>query len=421
MIGVDLAQRSFCIAFAFLNGETEADYTQALERLKLLYEQYNAILPSIILTDRCFAVINAASTLFPTATTLFCIWHANKAILIRCQPAFPEATEWKEFYNFQHSIIGSPTEEEYTERFTDFQQKYVFGYREEVGYVKTTWLIPFKEKLVRTWVDQSIHFGNTVTSRIEGIHALFKSYLKRSTFDLFETWKTIQLAFLNQLSELQARQAQQQVRTLFKFSKTLYRMIYSWVLYKALKKVEKQRKLFVKDPFPACIGTFSRIYGLLCVHILSTRQGEPLLFDHFHTHWHLMRKGTLLLLFEPRQRIEPIQARSSFPRSNTKRKPSQFEVVEAQIAWLRRAPSQYTKCNAVGYTRTSRVCPLRYSDILQLVVALELTLLLLRRYCGRKAMYLRGLISALRLYKPDGPVALMGAGGIWTRPALYKV
>ena len=186
MIGVDAAQRSFCIAFAFLSGETEKDYTWALERLKTLYEQHGGIYPSVILTDRCLAAINAAAAIFPSTSTLICIWHANKAVLARCQPAFPKAEEWKEFYGFWHSIINSPTAEAYADRLAEFQEKYASEYIEEVGYIKSTWLIPFKEKLVRAWVDRLPHFGNTATSRVEGIHALLKSYLKRSTFDLFE-------------------------------------------------------------------------------------------------------------------------------------------------------------------------------------------------------------------------------------------
>jgi hypothetical protein len=186
MIGIDAAHRSFCIAFAFLSGETEEDYMWALEQLRSLYEQCNTALPSVILTDRCLAVINAASALFPSAAKLICIWHANKAVLARCQPAFPDAEKWKEFYGFWHSIIGSRTEEEYDERIARFQQKYAPEHLNEVGYIKATWLNPFKEKLVRAWVDQSTHFGNTATSRVEGIHALLKSYLRRSTFNLFE-------------------------------------------------------------------------------------------------------------------------------------------------------------------------------------------------------------------------------------------
>ena len=240
MIGIDACQRSFCIAFAFLSGETEADYIWALDRLKSLYKQCDTSLPSIILTDRCLACINAASTLFPSSTMLICIWHANKAVLTRCQPAFPEAEKWKEFYGFWFSIINSSTEEEYNNRLLDFEQKYCSENLNEVGYIKATWLIPFKEKIVKAWVDQSTHFGNTATSRVEGIHALLKSYLKRSTFDLFDTWKAIQLALLNQLSELQSNQAKQQLQIPLELSNVLYGTVRGWVSHEALRKVEEQ-------------------------------------------------------------------------------------------------------------------------------------------------------------------------------------
>ena len=49
MIGVDACQRSFCIAFAFLNGESEQDYFWASDRLKSLYEVGGTRLPSVIL------------------------------------------------------------------------------------------------------------------------------------------------------------------------------------------------------------------------------------------------------------------------------------------------------------------------------------------------------------------------------------
>ena len=99
IIGVDATERSFCIAFAFLSGETKEDYTWALKRLKTLYKQCSGVFLSVILTDRCLAVMNAASALFPSATSLY-TWHANKAVLVRCQPAFETAKEWKEFYGF---------------------------------------------------------------------------------------------------------------------------------------------------------------------------------------------------------------------------------------------------------------------------------------------------------------------------------
>jgi hypothetical protein len=73
IIGVDACQRSFCIAFAFLSGETEQDYLWALDRLRSLYELGNTKLLSIILIDRDKAYINAAEIYFPSLISLLCL------------------------------------------------------------------------------------------------------------------------------------------------------------------------------------------------------------------------------------------------------------------------------------------------------------------------------------------------------------
>ena len=255
----------------------------------------------------------------------------------------------------------------YAKRLAEFQQKYVPEHLEEIGYIKTTWLIPFKERLVRAWVDKSTHFGNTATSRVEGIHALLKSYIKRSTFDLFETWKAIKLALVNQLSELKSNQAKQQIRIPLELSGSLYGAVRGWISYEALRKVEEQRKILSKrdeSQSLACTGTFSQVYGLPCFHVLDGLQGA-LLLDHFHSHWHLIREGTPELLLEPRQCIEPVQRRNpAAPRSSTKRAPSEFEAVEAQATPAHRRPNKCTNCGATGHKRTAKACPLRYSDAL---------------------------------------------------------
>jgi len=114
MIGVDACQRSFCIAFAFLSGESEEDFSWALERLKSLYTISNTRLPSVILTDCCIACINAVGTWFLSSKLLLCLWHANKAVLQHCRPSFPAmqqvasdsfiANEWKEFNVFPERV-----------------------------------------------------------------------------------------------------------------------------------------------------------------------------------------------------------------------------------------------------------------------------------------------------------------------------
>lgn len=72
MIGMDArGRRSFCIAFAFLNGETETDYSWALVRLKSLYKQCDTTFPSTVFTDKCPSCITAASIHF-SSSTLIC-------------------------------------------------------------------------------------------------------------------------------------------------------------------------------------------------------------------------------------------------------------------------------------------------------------------------------------------------------------
>ncbi|KAI7770667.1 hypothetical protein LZL87_014325 [Fusarium oxysporum] len=355
MIGVDASQRSFCIAFAFLSGETEQDYLWALGRLRSLYELCNTRLPSVILTDRDKACMNAAEICFPSSISLLCLWHANKAVLRYCQPTFvrhqqgSEAyqqglSDWSEFFNHWHSIMKSPDEEAFDQRVQELERRYLPQYIDEVGYIKANWLDPYKEKLVKAWVDQHPHFGNVVTSRVEGIHGLLKSHLKKSTLDLFEAWRAMKHALLNQLAELRSNQASQQMRIPIELSGSLYSAIRGWVSHEALRKVEEQRKLLLKENLPGCTGAFSRSHGLPCAHTLKAlqEQGQALRLEHFHTHWHLNRHGVHQLLLEPRHQPDRIAADSTTgrPQSSTQREPSAFEAVQATVQ-----PKAQPKCS----------------------------------------------------------------------------
>ncbi|EXU94735.1 MULE transposase domain protein, partial [Metarhizium robertsii] len=384
MIGVDACRRSFCIAFAFLSGEQEEDYAWALERLRSLYEVCNAKLPSVVLSDRCVACLNAIDDVFPAAQSLLCLWHANRAVLAHCLPIFTlqeqlaagiaadasrlagrKSAKWAEFYNFWHSIMQSPTEAEFNKRVAAFDEKYLPLHAEEVAYIKKTWLQPYKEKLVKAWVDQHMHFGNAVTSRVEGIHALLKSYLKTSKFDLFDVWRTIKHAVENQLSEIRSTQARQQTRKPTEhLGGSLFSAVHGWVSHEAMRKVDEQRRLLEKtDPRVSmvCSGTFTKSHGLPCVHKIkqTLERNQALSIDDFHQQWHLKRnEGRHQLILEPIRVESRIQKASAMAKSSTQREPSMFEHVEG-----RSAPT-CSRCHAVGHTRSSRICPLRQQEII---------------------------------------------------------
>ncbi|KAJ3453255.1 hypothetical protein MRS44_017502 [Fusarium solani] len=260
--------------------------------------------------------------------------------------------------------MQSPTEALFNERVAAFEQKYLPNHSEEVAYVKKTWLEPYKEKLVKAWVDQHMHFGNAVTSRVEGIHALLKSYLKTSSFDLFDVWRTIKHAVENQLSELQSIQARQQTRKPTEhLGAGLFSALHGWISHEAMKKVEEQRKLLdKKDPFssPLCTGTFTRSHGLPCVHTIKALQerNQVLQMHDFHRQWHLKRSGT-----HPQPILEPNRVKTGtmntkIAQSSTQREPSAFERLGKP------APPKCSRCHIVGHSRTSKSCPLRQEEVL---------------------------------------------------------
>ncbi|GAB0139084.1 putative transposase [Epichloe bromicola] len=375
IVGVDACQRSFCIAFAFLSGEEEKDYIWALHRLRSMYEACGARLPSVVLTDRCLACMNAASHCFPATVSLLCLWHANKAVLRYCQPSFmrhndavqePQGhQEWKDFYGKWHELVASTNEETFEDRLQQLKERYASAHAREVAYIIETWLDLYKTKLVKAWVDQYLHFENVVTSRGEGIHKLIKMYLDTSQLDLFEAWRAIKLAILNQVAELRANQAKQQIRTPIELSGSLYSVVRGWVSHEALRKVEAQRKRLQQDKLPTCTGVFSATLGLPCAHTIEPflREERPLQLQHFHTHWHLQREGNLQLLIEPRRQFDQVEAESTLPKTSTRREPCAFEFIEQTSQIQTRARPTCSRCHALGHIMSSKACPLRYAHL----------------------------------------------------------
>ncbi|PQK16843.1 hypothetical protein BB8028_0007g00450 [Beauveria bassiana] len=112
---------------------------------------------------------------------------------------------------------------------------------------------------------------------------------------------------------------------------------------------------------PECTGVFSRTHGLPCAHRLKELQDhdQPLELQHFHTQWHLCRRGSPQVLREPRRRFDEVAVRSSKPQSSTRREPSGFEMLEVQQR--PRAQPTCSRCHSLGHTMTSKACPMRYA------------------------------------------------------------
>jgi hypothetical protein len=90
-------------------------------------------------------------------------------------------------------LIASSTEEVYKDCLNALESTYSTKASKLIGYLKKTWLVPWKESLVWAWVDQHLHLGNRATSRVEGAHSVLKKYLQVSTGDLKTVHEKISL------------------------------------------------------------------------------------------------------------------------------------------------------------------------------------------------------------------------------------
>lgn len=162
-----------------------------------------------------------------------------------------------------------------------------------VTYCLDNWLLEWKTKVVKAWVDHTPHFGHTVTSRIEGSHAKLKSYLGNSTADLKGVYDKIVLYWTAQHSDYNTNLALSRTRTPHQFQTPIFSALIGKIHPYALHKVSDQLNKLA-HLLPLCSGTYRAVNGLPCAHeLLHIRTNNTYIpFNAIHGHWHFDRALT---------------------------------------------------------------------------------------------------------------------------------
>ncbi|XP_077223979.1 protein FAR1-RELATED SEQUENCE 5-like [Tasmannia lanceolata] len=287
IVGVTSFNTSFYSCFAFLQREEEEDYVWALETFgKFLGVDGH---PLVIVSDRELALMNAIQVVFPRTTHLLCVWHIEKNVLSKCKSQFEEKEEWDMFLSTWTYLIKSPDESTFDTAWKLLE----IQYKEKVfilNYLRNTWL-PFKEKFVYAWTVKYMHFGNHVTSRAEGAHAMLKKYLQVSIGDFREVKGKICLAIENQFQEIKARLCSEKVHIQYKFHIPLFKELVTHVSIHALGEIFKQYELATSaTQVVTCRGHFSNTMGLPCAglpcaHKIRVKKDGTLELDDIHQQW----------------------------------------------------------------------------------------------------------------------------------------
>jgi len=170
-------------------------------------------------------------------------------------------------------IVDSKTKEAYIDNWNRF--KVVCGkFPKFLEYVEKTILDPVKDKVVRFWVDKSIHMRNNTTNRAESAHARLRKYMSSSMSDLSTNWK-----FVHDMLELQHTV----IHALFKTSiillehgfkgKVLWSRLFRNISREALHHlVEEYNKALEIDTDKSRCGCLSLItHGLPCACTIALK------------------------------------------------------------------------------------------------------------------------------------------------------
>ena len=273
IVGTTSTSKTFCIALALLYKERENNYEWAYTHLKNLFDP-NA-LPSVFVSDREQASMNAIEKVFPDARLLLCTFHISKKVEQHCKPTCNTKEEWTNFIQGWHDVMQAECEKDFFDRWEAFKQNCPLKFAKCLNYLATTWLI-HKEKFVLAWTNEVKHRGNRTTNRAEGAHAKLKRWIGSSQGTFTTLWEALDNLIKVEIDEVKAdfEQSMMKVRHFHKFSQ--FKELRSHVSHFALTKIveEMARIQYVRVDIHACGHAARTVYGILCAHEIMHYERE---------------------------------------------------------------------------------------------------------------------------------------------------
>ncbi|KAE8215912.1 hypothetical protein CF319_g8971 [Tilletia indica] len=361
-VGLTGTSSTFCSAVALVTREREEDYTWVLKEYKKMMDDLEI---HVIVTDRDAALGNAIAQIFPQAQHNLCRWHINKNIVTNCKQYFSEDA----FVDFQQSwnqLVGACTEEEYENTVEAFLlaldttpnvKEYIEG------------LLNLKERFISAWADKHLHLGSTSSSRVEGAHRSFKSFLGTSVGDLPLVGRRVHDHLVLQHRQLfHALENDKRNVGIKVGSISLFAEVRGKVSAFAINLAYEQMILanrYRSTTLLPCTSTFTSSMGIPCAHSIETAlvSGVPLTMASFQKQWWLDIDINPTSISE--RLVAPVRPTASSSRiyslTGTQRIPSAFEQAEAE--GRSRRPATCSRCGNAGHNSRNLQCPSRAPNV----------------------------------------------------------
>ncbi len=180
-------------------------------------------------------------------------------------------------------------EHEYRDLWNKFVKRYNLSHSDCINYLYDTYIMSYRRRFIKCYINQMLHFDITITSRDEDAHAILKRQLDKFTNDLKTIMNEINLLLINEVQNYRIDLNDDKMRYFMKCRKSIFDQIVFFVSIIVLRKFLSQYKLLMKRliVMSACINVFIIIIELFCSHRIQKRmfQKECILIEDVYSHW----------------------------------------------------------------------------------------------------------------------------------------
>ncbi|KAK3206077.1 hypothetical protein Dsin_020123 [Dipteronia sinensis] len=245
-VGVTSTELTFSVAFVFLENERVDNYTWVLEKLKTVMDEN--MLPSVILTDREIALMNAIQNVFPNASNLLCRWHISRNVLAHCKKLFETNEKWETFICSWNVMVLSSRKQEYIHNLSLMEREFS-NYPIALDYVKQAWA--------------------------ESSHSQLKRQLGSSQGNFLSSWTKIHGLLQLQHNEIKASFDRSLTLVQHSFKPSNFKELRGFVSRNALNMIlDDYERVDSNDSICSCVVQLT--HGLPCAHEISGYKREGL-------------------------------------------------------------------------------------------------------------------------------------------------
>ncbi|XP_021775081.1 protein FAR1-RELATED SEQUENCE 6-like [Chenopodium quinoa] len=199
IVGVTPTNQNFLVGYVFMRDECTASYRWVLQRLRELIGFDKE--PFVFISDRDLGLCAALREVFPGMSHVLCLWHINGDVEAKVTKMFGNKKVGVSFRAGRwFKIVNAITQAEYDRALAAMQVRWG-KYPAVIQYVQRTWLC-HKEKFVKFWMNQVLHFSNTTNCRVESQHSAVKTWFESSTGALDTVWARVHCHIGNRIIQI---------------------------------------------------------------------------------------------------------------------------------------------------------------------------------------------------------------------------